>query len=412
MITNRQKTWQQVGMSALALGLAFSSLVGVASAKTQGDASLTKNEKFALDQAQVQEYKAPWWQMNSSTTFAASLGLTKYAKVKTEYTALLNQLVQQVGQSQVEYMTVHKGLVKGEPAISILDRQINSASGKTATQIASKFGLGKMAYEDQGVGWKVIAGGVNSLIPTNDFRGLPFELTSMVGEHVVQAGSAFSVRGSVSAKDMALMAKMLVFTACITRLGTVPVAANEIALNILSLGFMPANGFGAAATICVGQEVGASRPLVARTVGAYTAGMGLLFMALFSVFLWVFAASVARVYTSDVAVSALAVSLIHIASFIQLFDGGGIILAGGLRGIGDTTFLFRMALIQNWVVFIPLTLLLTIVFHFGQAGAWIALCTLIVLIGVTNAWRYWRLDWRQVASRSTMGEMAVPLTVV
>ena len=37
---------------------------------------------------------------------------------------------------------------------------------------------------------------------------------------------------------------MLVFTAVIARLGTAAVAANEIALNILSLGFMPANGFG------------------------------------------------------------------------------------------------------------------------------------------------------------------------
>jgi len=210
VITNRQGTWQRVGVSILALGFAFSSMVGVASAKTQVNTSLTKIEKFALLQAQVQEYKAPWWQMNSSTTFAASLGLTKYAKIKTEYTGLLNQLVQQVGQSQVEYMTVHKGLVKGEPGISILDRQINVVSGKSSTQIASKFGLGKMAYEDQGVGWKVIAGGVNGLIPTNDFHGLPFQLTSMVGEHVVQAGSAFSVRGSVSQKDIGLMAKMLV----------------------------------------------------------------------------------------------------------------------------------------------------------------------------------------------------------
>lgn len=218
--------------------------------------------------------------------------------------------------------------------------------------------------------------------------------------------------GKLSVMELSMSLGMLVFTACITRLGTVPVAANEIALNILSLGFMPANGFGAAATICVGQEVGASRPLVARKVGAYTAGMGLLFMALFSVFLWVFAASVARVYTSDLVVSALAVSLIHIASFIQLFDGGGIILAGGLRGIGDTTFLFRMALVQNWVIFIPLTLLLTLVFHFGQAGAWVALCTLIVLIGVTNALRYWRLDWRQVASRSTVGECVVPVSLI
>ncbi|MCY0874771.1 MAG: MATE family efflux transporter [Firmicutes bacterium] len=210
----------------------------------------------------------------------------------------------------------------------------------------------------------------------------------------------------LSVMEMSMSIGMLVFTACVTRLGTTAVAANEIALNILSLGFMPANGFGAAATICVGQDLGAGQPLAARRVGMYTVGMGLIFMALFSIFLWLFAHDVARIYTSDVAVSALAVSLIHIASFIQLFDGAGIILAGGLRGVGDTTFLFRMALILNWVIFMPLTLWLTLGTKLGQAGAWIAFCTLIVLIGVTNGWRYLRMDWRGLTSQSARMEMA------
>lgn len=211
----------------------------------------------------------------------------------------------------------------------------------------------------------------------------------------------------LSAMEMSMSIGMLVFTACITRLGTTAVAANEIALNILSLGFMPANGFGAAATICVGQDLGGGRPLDARRVGLYTVYMGLLFMALFSVFLWLFAHAVAQIYTSDQTVSKLSVSLIHIASFIQLFDGGGIILAGGLRGVGDTTFLFRMALVLNWLIFIPLTLWLTLGTRLGQAGAWIALCTLIVLIGITNGWRYLRLDWRCIVTQTVRMEAAL-----
>jgi len=220
-----------------------------------------------------------------------------------------------------------------------------------------------------------------------------------------QARIILKESGKLSVMELSMSIGILVFTACITRLGTTAVAANEIALNILSLGFMPANGFGAAATISVGQEVGGNRPLEARRVGLYTVVMGLVFMLLFSLFLWLFALPVSHIYTSDLAVSALAVSLIHIASFIQLFDGGGIILAGGLRGIGDTTFLFRMSLVQNWLIFIPLTLLLTQVLQWGQAGAWVALCTLIVLIGVTNAWRYLRLDWAAIISMSTRMEI-------
>ncbi len=210
------------------------------------------------------------------------------------------------------------------------------------------------------------------------------------------------IRESVklSVMELSMSLGMLVFTACITRLGTTAVAANEIAINILSLGFMPANGFGAAATIIVGQDVGGSRPLEAKLGGLYTVSLGLIFMAFFSVFLWLFASPVARIYTSDSAVYLLAVSLIHIASFIQMFDGGGIIFAGGLRGVGDTTFLFKMSLILNWIIFIPLTIFLTLVLHLGQAGAWISLCTLIVLIGVANGWRFLKMDWSIAVSQS------------
>ncbi|MFJ5762090.1 MATE family efflux transporter [Neobacillus sp. NPDC093182] len=74
---------------------------------------------------------------------------------------------------------------------------------------------------------------------------------------------------------------MLVFTACITRLGTVAIAANEIALNILSFGFMPANGFGAASTVGIGQAIGKGRPLEAKKFGLVTVYLGLGFMVLF-----------------------------------------------------------------------------------------------------------------------------------
>ncbi|MFD1676469.1 MATE family efflux transporter [Alicyclobacillus fodiniaquatilis] len=211
----------------------------------------------------------------------------------------------------------------------------------------------------------------------------------------------------LSVMELSMSLGMLVFTACITRLGTVAVAANEMALNILSLGFMPANGFSAAATIIVGQDVGRKRPLDAKRGGLYTVGFGLIFMALFSIFLWLFALRVAKIYTADAAVYTLAVSLIHIASFIQLFDGAGIIFSGGLRGSGDTTFLFRMSLILNWIVFIPLTIVLTTVFHLGQSGAWFSLCTLIVLICLSYGFRYLKMDWSMVASRSIHVQPAV-----
>lgn len=193
---------------------------------------------------------------------------------------------------------------------------------------------------------------------------------------------------------------MLVFTSCITRLGTVAIAANEIALNILSFGFMPSNGFGAASTVGIGQEIGKERPLEARRFGLVTVYLGLAFMSVFSIFLFLFALPVAKMYTAEAAVYLTAVSLIHLASFIQLFSGAGIIFAGGLRGVGDTTFLSRISLSFNWLLFIPCTILLTQVYHLGQTGAWTAYCSLIVLTCLANCWRYRSFNWTAAKSKS------------
>ncbi|MFC5647720.1 MATE family efflux transporter [Paenibacillus solisilvae] len=189
---------------------------------------------------------------------------------------------------------------------------------------------------------------------------------------------------------------MLVFTACITRLGTTAIAANEIALNILSFGFMPSNGFGAAATIGIGQEIGKGRGAEARRFGIVTVYLGLIFMAMISVVFFLFSLPISKLYTSEAAVYTTAISLIHLAAFIQLFTGANIIFGGGLRGVGDTTFLSRTALLFNWVLFIPCTILLTRVYDLGQVGAWAALCMLIVLTAIAYTWRYLTLDWTNV----------------
>lgn len=204
----------------------------------------------------------------------------------------------------------------------------------------------------------------------------------------------------LSTMEMSMSLGMVVFTACITRAGITALAANEIALNVLSFGFMPANGFAVAATTTVGSELGANRLPEARRVGLHTVLLGAITMAVYCVLLAIFCAPVAHVYTHDPSVVSLAVSLLRLAAFIELFDGSGIIFAGALRGAGDTTFLFRTSLILNWVIFTPLTLLMTFVWKLGVVGAWISLCTLIVLFGTCNGWRYARLRWESLLSMS------------
>ncbi|PLS05323.1 MATE family efflux transporter [Neobacillus cucumis] len=273
----------------------------------------------------------------------------------------------------------------------------------TYTLAYGKFGLPNLGL--QGAGWSMVAAEgitflLNLLVYFRFLNEKYFTLTWVPIERR-QVRLLLFESSKLGITELSNSMGMLVFTACITRLGTVAIAANEIALNILSFGFMPANGFGAASTVGIGQEIGKGRPQEAKQFGLVTVYLGLGFMLLISIILFVFALPIAKLYTSVTAVYLTSVSLIHLASFILLFSGTSIIFAGGLRGIGDTTFLSRTSLLLNWIFFVPCTILLTQVYHLGQTGAWTAFCSLIFLQSLTNALRYKSYNWTLAKSKSS-----------
>ncbi|MDP5275139.1 MATE family efflux transporter [Chengkuizengella axinellae] len=146
------------------------------------------------------------------------------------------------------------------------------------------------------------------------------------------------------------------------KLGTEALAANEIALNVMSFGFMPAFAFGATATILVGQEIEKSNPLKAKQLGTETARIGTIFILCVAILEFLFAKQITGMYTNDDTVYELAALLIMVSAFLQLFDAWLNFYAGGLRGIGDTFFLLITSLILVFGVF---TYLNIYVFEWG-----------------------------------------------
>ncbi|WP_018133110.1 MATE family efflux transporter [Effusibacillus pohliae] len=206
--------------------------------------------------------------------------------------------------------------------------------------------------------------------------------------------------GKLGLQEFALSVSMFVFTMFLTRLGTNALAANEVALNVMGFGFMPAFAFGATATLLVGQEVGKGNPFTARRMGTDTAVLGSVFLLLLGLAEFSFAEPVARIYSDDPQVYKLAAELIEVSAFLQVFDGLLNFYAGGLRGIGDTTFLLKTSLVLSWLLFIPLSYLLTFVLGLHSIGAWLSLYIFLMVFGLTMMIRYYRVDWENVQMKS------------
>jgi MATE family multidrug resistance protein len=214
--------------------------------------------------------------------------------------------------------------------------------------------------------------------------------------HIVEVKLMLKESVKLGTQEFSKSMAMFVFTAFVTRLGTHALAANEIALSIMSFGFMPAGAFGSTATILVGQAIGRNKPFLAKRMGTETAIIGSLFLIILGTIEFFFAVPIARIYTDDPQVYHLTAKLISISAFLQLFDGFSNFYSGGLRGIADTTFLLRTSLVLAWGFFIPLTYLMVFVLNLSSYGAWVALYMYLTVFGLTLMVRYYRWDWSQI----------------
>jgi multidrug resistance protein, MATE family len=264
--------------------------------------------------------------------------------------------------------------------------------------IHGTFGLPRLGVT--GLGWAFVIANAGGLLFTSYYFFINLNKTYHTRQKVRILWQDIKLMtresGKIGFQELGMSGSMLIFTIFVTALGTKPLAANEIALTILALAFLPGMGFGATATILVGQEIGRRASARAKHVGQEVAALGFLFMGICGILFFVFANQIAGLYTNDPQVKEMAATLIRIASFFQLFDSGQMVYTGGLRGAGDTTFLLWWSLILGWLFFIPLTYILTDLLHFGLVGAWVAQYVYIFALFAVTGWRYYTLRWHEV----------------
>lgn len=178
-------------------------------------------------------------------------------------------------------------------------------------------------------------------------------------------------------------------TFLVGKLGVLPLAGHQIALNVASFTYMVPLGIGSAAAVRVGQAVGAGDvPGVARA-GWTALTFGACFMCCSGLALFLFSHSIARVYTPEAQVVHVGAVLLVVAAIFQLFDGIQVVATGALRGAGNTRIAMLANLIGYWMIGLPLGAWLCFKLNYGAVGMWAGLCLALVLIGsvLLIAWR-------------------------
>jgi putative MATE family efflux protein len=187
----------------------------------------------------------------------------------------------------------------------------------------------------------------------------------------VQIQRILNIGLPAGAEQLLMRFAMTAYTMTVATLGTQAFAAHQLALQGESLSYMPGFGFAVAATTLVGQGLGADKPARARADGYLASRLAAIVMTTMGVLFFIFPAQIMGVFINDPEVIRLGIWPLRLVAFSQPALALVMVLAGALRGAGDTRATLAITGGSLWLIRLPLALLL--VGPFGLVGAWIAM---------------------------------------
>jgi MATE family multidrug resistance protein len=153
-------------------------------------------------------------------------------------------------------------------------------------------------------------------------------------------------------------------------LGTRQMAGHQVAINLASLTFMVPLGVSDAASVLVGHAVGRGDSVGSRGAAWAALTCGASFMTMTGLIFLTLPEPLARLYSHDPDVIAVAVLLIRVAGVFQVFDGLQAVAGGILRGLGQTRVAMTGNLLGYWAVGLPVSYYLCFVAGWGPVGLW------------------------------------------
>ena len=196
-------------------------------------------------------------------------------------------------------------------------------------------------------------------------------------------------------------------------LGTVPLAAHGIAVQLTSITFMVHVGLSNVATIRAGNAYG-RRDLAHMARGAHVVTVLSLLTALATIALFLLMPEplislfMQKGEPARDAILKIGVGLLAMAALFQLVDGAQVIALGLLRGVQDTRVPMIFAAFSYWAVGMPASYILGFRYGLEGIGVWAGLVLGLGCAGLLLMGRFWGVSIRRL--RTAQAKVAVAPT--
>ena len=186
-------------------------------------------------------------------------------------------------------------------------------------------------------------------------------------------GNIFKIGLPAMLEQAMMRVGMIIYSKTVANLGTVAFATHQVCMNIQSLTFMNGNAFAVSATSLMGQSLGKKRPDMAQAYVKRTQRIGTTVSMIIAICVFFFGGFIVSLYNNDPEIVRVGALILKMVALIQPLQSSQFILAGALRGAGDTKATAFIIFITVLLVRPAVAIFSINVLEWGLYGAWIAM---------------------------------------
>ena len=265
--------------------------------------------------------------------------------------------------------------------------------------ISGRFGLPALGVGGAGLG--MAAGQVVAMIIAlvTLFSGaemLKLRLKSLFHLDIAILKRISNVGTPAMFEQLCMRTGQLIFSKIVASLGTDAYATHQIANNILSMSMMNGMAFGISATSLLGQAMGRERPDQGKAAVQVCRRYGMILSLVMAAVMVFGGRWLVGMYTTEMAVIETGAVLLIIVAVVQPLQSSQQVLAGALRGAGDTKAVALCIFIGIVIVRPVFAFLFTSGFDWGLVGIWLSLVIDQCTRSFYTMWRFSTGKWKAI----------------
>lgn len=195
----------------------------------------------------------------------------------------------------------------------------------------------------------------------------------------------------------------VIYNRSIASLGTTAYATHQVCMNIQTFAFMNGQAFATSATSLVGQSLGKRRYDMAQHYASFTQKISMCVAIVIGVGFFLGGRWLCSLYSDDPLVISTGATIMMMVALMQPLHASQFVLAGALRGAGDTKATAAITFITVAFMRTGLTLLVVYVLNWGLVGAWGGFVADQTVRSLLVFLRYHSGKWKVIAHKMKTG---------